>query len=97
MLDGVVIDPLVHLGRRHARGNALGHHVKHTDVDGRGALDALDVLRRLEQVTIDHLLAIEVALLEALVDGRVALLVLLAAAAPARLVAARDRFVVIHG
>ena len=96
-LHGVVVDPLVHLGGGHAGGNVGGHVVQHADVDGRRALDALDVGRRLEEAADGHLEALVVEAVKALVNLGVALLVLLAASAPAGVVAAGDGQVVIHG
>ena len=97
VVDGVVVDPLVDLGGGHAGADILGDVVEHADVDGRGALDALDVLGGLEQAAGHDLLAGGGQAVEVLVHAGVALLVLLAGAAPAGVVAAGHVIIVIHG
>ena len=97
VLCGVLVDPLVDLFGGHAGVDVLAHVVEGTDVDGCRALDALDILGRFVEASRQHVETFVPGTLELLVKGLVALLVLLPAAAPAGVVAARGRTVVIHG
>ena len=64
MLNRVVVHPTVDLARRGAHADALGHVVEHADVDGRAALDALEVVRRLQQLAPRQLAPLIVQLLD---------------------------------
>lgn len=97
VLDGVVVDHLVDLVGGHARGDVLTYVIEYAHVDGCRAFDALDIGGRLVERTGQNLPALLPQALEALVEGAVAFLVLLAAAAPASVVAARHGSFVIHG
>ena len=96
VLHRVVVHPAVYLARRGAHADAPSHVVEHADVDGRAALDALDVVRRLQQPALGQLAPLFVQLLEALVEDQVAFLVLAPAAAPAYVVATGLLHSVIH-
>ena len=97
VLDGVVVDHLVDLIGGHARGDVLAYVIEHAHVDGCRAFDAFDIGGRLVERAGQNLPALFPQALEALIKGAMAFLVLLAAAAPASVVAARHGSFVIHG
>lgn len=83
VFDGVIVNPLVDFFGGHARRNALGYHVEHAHVDGCACFDGLDVSGAFQNVARGNLVALVIELLQALIGLPMALLVLLAAAAPA--------------
>ena len=97
VLDGVIVDHLVDLVGGHARGDVLAYVIEHAHVDGGRAFDALDIGGRLVERAGQNLPALFPQALEALIEGAMAFLVFLAAAAPASVVAARHGSFVIHG
>ena len=96
VFDGVIVNPLVDFFGGHARRNALGYHVEDAHVDGRACFDGLDVSGAFQNVARGNLVALIIELLQALIGLPMALLVLLAAAAPAFVVASRLAFAVVH-
>ena len=96
VFDGVIVNPLVDFFGGHARRNALGYHVEHAYVDGCACFDGLDVSGAFQNVARGNLVALVIELLQALIGLPMAFLVLLAAAAPAFVVASRLAFAVVH-
>ena len=97
VLDGVIVDHLVDLVGGHARGDVLAYVIEHAHVDGGRAFDALDIGGRLVERAGQNLPALFPQALEALIEGAMAFLVFLAAAAPASVVASGYGSFVIHG
>ncbi len=96
VLDGVVVHPHIDLLGGHAGPDALGHVIERAHVHGSRALHALDVGGGLQQIAARHVLAGLEEPFQALVEVEVALLVFLAAAAPAFVVAAGARQSIVH-
>ena len=96
MAHRVLVHPLIDLLGGHAGLDALSDVIEHTHVHLRAALDAFDILARFEQSASRHLAPLLIEMLELLIDSQMALLILLAAAAPACVVALGLALSVIH-
>ncbi len=97
MLYGVVVNPAINFFGGNACVDVLGNIVEYANIYCGRALNALDILRCFEQMTREWLGALVVETLQFLVKCLMALLVFLAAAAPAGIVASWYRSIVIHG
>ena len=96
-LDRVLVHPAVDVAGGAARGDALGDVIERAHVHRGASANALEIGGGLQQVSGKNLLASLPQLVEALIDRQMAFLILLAAAAPALVVAAEYGTVVIHG
>ncbi len=97
VLNGVVVNPAVNLLGGDSCVDVFGNIVEYANIYCGRALNALDVLRSFEQVAGEWLGALVVETLQFLVKCLMALLVFLAAAAPAGIVASWYWSIVIHG